>query len=596
MSKKIQFGLLSLVSIFLLSLQACKYKKDYQVKVDENFYSQNPTVNASFYGLITDDAGTPLPGANVTISGVTTQTDVNGVFFINHISTPANYSSVVVSKFGYFDGYRSVVVREGGKFEVRVGLIKIDNYQSFIASVGGTIQEDNNFSMIFPPKALEYANGVEYQGMVYVYSRTIDPATEIGRRLMPGDLKGVNLLNDVTLMRHFGMSHVELYDVSGQPLRIKKDMSATWQWTLSGSQVANAPATMALWNFDREKCIWNEASVATRNGNTYSGQVNPLSFWSFAVSEPTIQIQMAFLDQNNFALSGYTLKIRSTEKNDTRYALTNASGWTNVYVHPNSTLTLELYADHICAGIPVFTKTINTTGFTQDFGTFTVPVSNPGYCRISGTLVDCAGYPTGDGALFIKPIGLFIIPYSNGQFSHSLPCTPVGTMYFNGYNTITKVFDQTIGSLFPGENYMGNVFCCDKIDPYLNITLTHTLTNQSVTTNLRMPADNIYTFLESPLTNSFASVVASSPSTGAYVQLQSLDSTAGIQLVTDGQLNNIGGAFADTAFTIIAGQITYNGYPLFPGNIIGNFILNVKGLPSGATYTGTGNFRAPRIN
>lgn len=596
MTMKHLTGLLSMLTLFALSFQGCRYKKDYQDKVDQNVYSQNPTVNAGFYGYITDQDGEAIPGAAVVISGVVTTTDANGVFFLNGITTPANYTSVVVSKPGFFTGYRSIVVRNGDKHEVRVSLIRIDNYQSFIASVGGTIQQGNQFRMTFPPKALVNAQtGIEYQGMVYAYSKTIDPATEMGRRLMPGDLRGVNLLKEVTLMHHLGLVHVDLYDVNGNQLELKEDQYAAFEWTLSGSQVAGAPATLAMWHFDTEKGIWNEASVAARSGNTYTGQVNDMSFWSFAASEPTIQLQMAFMDQNNFPLSGYTVKVKHAGHNDTRYALTSATGWTNIYVYPNSVMTLELYADHVCPGTPVYTKTIQTGGFAQNLGTTVVTISNPGYCRLSGTIVDCAGYPLGDGALFVHPLGLFVIPYANGQFSHSLPCTPTGTVFYNGYNTVTKVYDRTQGVLFPGENYLGNIYGCDKVDPFLNITLTHNITNQSVTTEFRIPADNLYTFLESPLTNSFASVVATNGA-GKLVQLQSLDSTAGQQLVTDGQLSGIGGTFTDTAFTIIAGQITYNGYPAFPADIIGTFILTVKGLPSNATYTATGNFRVPRIN
>lgn len=597
MNKKLLFLLASFATVVLFTFQACKYKRDYQVPVDQNQYNTANQVTASFYGMITDEAGVPIVGATVTASGYSTYTDINGVYFFNKINTPRDYTAVVASKPGYFTGYRSIVVNANQKHEIRIALIKKADYQSYIASAGGTIQHSNGFSITFPPDGVENAQtGLEYDGLVYVYTKHIDPRTDMGRNLMPGDMKGNNRLNEVTLLRSMGIVHVELFDVSGNPLRMREKLNATINLTVPPSLLSKAPSTISMWHFDTQKSIWQETSFALLQGNVYSGSANPMSFWTFAVSEPTIPIQMTFMDQHNFPLTGYTVKVINTGKNDIQYALTNGSGWSSIYAYPNASLIVELYANSFCSGLPVFTKTISTTGFTQNFGTYTIPVSNPGYARIIGTLVDCGKYPIGDGAIFVEPIGLFIVPNNLGQFALSLPCAPTGQVAYNAYNFNSSVFGVTIGSISPGENLLGNIIACDVIDPYLNITLTNTLTNQSVTTNFAAPLDNIYSYLESPLNTSFASIVANSTANGKYVQIQSIDSTAGKKLVTDGILTNIGGTFTDTAFTIIAGNISYNGYPIYPGDIVGTFILNVKGMPSGTTYSGTGDFRAPRFN
>lgn len=597
MKTKFQLLLTAFMSIFIIGIQSCKYKKDYQVKIDQNQYSNTPVVEASFYGMVTDDNGEPLVGAKVVTGTMVDVTDDNGVFFFNRISTPRDYTAIEVSKDGYFSNYRSVVVKAGDKHEVRVALVKKQNYQTFIASVGGTISDNGGFSITFPAKAVEYVTSkIGYEGQVYVYTKMIDPSTTMGRRLMPGDLKGNNLKQEVALMRNKGLMQVKIFDVNGNELQLKGDISATLSVILPANSLSTAPTQISLFHFDTQKCIWYEKSVATLNGNKYNGQVNELNFWSFSVSEPTTQMQIAFVDQYNVALAGYTLKLTNLSKNDVQYALTNSAGWTNIYMYPNASMHMELYADSFCTGTPVYSTTLNTDGFSKNLGTKIIPINNPGMCRILGRVVGCGNYPVTDAALFFEPIGLFVIPDANGNFSLSLPCTPTGSLIFNAYDFNNNVYGETIGSLFPGENYLGDVIACDSIPPYLDITLVHSLTNQSVTTNFLSPADIVQTHLENPSSNSFAWITANNVANTTYVQLQTIDSVVGKVLITDGQLKGVGAGFADTAFTVFAGNVTYNGYPPYPGAVVGTFILNVIGLPSGATYHGTGRFRAPRLN
>lgn len=597
MNTKFQLFLTALVSVLLLSVQSCRYKKDYQIEVNQNQYSNSPTVQGSFYGYVTDEDGTPLVGARVSTGSLVTHTDVNGVFFFNKITTPRDYTAISVTKDGYFSNYRSVVVKVGDKHEVRIALVKKQDYQTFIASVGGTIKDNGGFSITFPAKAVEYvSNGVGYEGQVYVYTKYISPSTHMGRHLMPGDLKGNNLKNEVTLMRNKGMSHVEIFDMNGNPLRLKKGISAALSTTLASNSIATSPAVISLFHFNPQKCIWEERSVATLNGNQYSGLIDDLNFWSFSVSEATIQVQMAFIDQYSSALSGYTVRVTNMAKNDVQYALTSASGWSNIYVYPYATMNVELFANSFCTGSPVYTTTINTDGFTKNFGTTIVPINNTGMCRILGRVVGCGNYPVTDGALFFEPVGLFVIPDGNGNFSLSLPCTPSGNLVLNAYDFNNNVYGETNTTLIPGENYFGDVIACDSIPPYLDITLVHPITNQSVTTSFLSPVDDIHTYLENPASNSFAWIVGQNLAADRYVRLQTIDSTVGKLLVTDGQLKGVGAGFADTAFVVFAGNVTYTGYPPYPGNVVGTFILNVTGLPSGTTYNATGRFRAPRLN
>jgi hypothetical protein len=55
--------------------------------------------------------------------------------------------------------------------------------------------------------------------------------------------------------------------------------------------------------------------------------------------------------------------------------------------------------------------------------------------------------------------------------------------------------------------------------------------------------------------------------------------------------------YTDTQFTVqTVSTATYTGFPLFPGDVLGTYTLNLVGVPSGNSYTVTGSFRAPRIN
>jgi hypothetical protein len=170
-------------------------------------------VVASFYGQLLDEAGAPIENATVTTSGYTTQTDVNGLYFFNNINTPEHNTSIKASKIGFFNGFRSMMVKAGDKHEVKLTLMKKDNAQSYVSSAGGTISTGNGLSITFPASALKNkATGLPYNGQVYVYAKRIDPTTSLGRNTMPGDLRGISTDQNENMLRSYTMPMATHYN------------------------------------------------------------------------------------------------------------------------------------------------------------------------------------------------------------------------------------------------------------------------------------------------------------------------------------------------------------------------------------------------
>jgi protocatechuate 3,4-dioxygenase beta subunit len=596
MKKNLLLWLIAIVTFSLTGLQSCKYKTDYQINTNPNVYDNSKIVVASFYGQLLDEAGAPIENATVTTSGYTTQTDVNGLYFFNNINTPEHNTCIKASKIGFFNGFRSMMVKAGDKHEVKLTLMKKDNAQSYVSSAGGTISTGNGLSITFPASALKNkATGLPYNGQVYVYAKRIDPTTSLGRNTMPGDLRGVSVGQNENMLRSFGMLVAELYDASGNALQLAETQEATISLDIPSSSVSSAPASIALWYFDEVKGIWVEEGRAMLQGNKYVGTVKHFSFWNCDTPEAAIQLEMTLIDQNNNPLSGYTVKLTNTANLDQRYGTTNASGWVGGLVYSNATLTMEVFSNiNVCgASTPMYTQTVTTGAINQNLGTIIVNVASPATATISGTIVDCANNPISNASLLVQPLGLVIVPNAAGQFSYTIPCTPTGVLTYYAYDLTNNVYGFTTGTVVSGNNIIGNQAACGNVTPYLNITLTNTVTLVSATKNFLSPVDNVSAMVDSAMTNAYSTITASG-STG-FVYIQANDSTVGSHLVIGSSLYGIG-TFTDTQFSVVSGSVNYTSFPLFPGDVIGTFSLNLTGNPSGNTYTATGNFRAPRQN
>jgi hypothetical protein len=81
-----------------------------------------------------------------------------------------------------------------------------------------------------------------------------------------------------------------------------------------------------------------------------------------------------------------------------------------------------------------------------------------------------------------------------------------------------------------------------------------------------------------------------------YLGFVSIDTINGTFPITSFSGSFPNSSFTDQSFTLqpAGSTITYTSFPLAPGDVLGSYILNLIGAPSGHNYTVTGSFKVPR--
>ena len=590
--------LLFALGFSLQFLQSCRKSSTNGTSIP---YDNSKTVIASIMGFVTDESGALIDGATITTGGYTTLSDANGYFHFDNITTPSHATTVLVSKGNtYFKGSRTIAVNANQKHVVKVSLIAKGIPATFVAANGGNVSFANGLALSFPAGGIvNESTGLAYNGQVYVYAHKIDPTTETGMNTMPGDLRGVTANGgEERLLQSFGMMVAELYSVDGQLLQIKSGFEATMTLAVPTSLQASAPATIPLWYFDDAKGVWVEDGVAYLTGGTYVGKVKHFSFWNCDTPAAAIDLEMTLVDQNGTPLSGYLVKLINTANNDARTGTTNTAGWVGGLAYPNANLQMEVYAlSSICGTTtPIYSQTVVTSTINLNLGTVTIPITTPAAASIIGSIVDCSGNPISNGSVVLSPYNIVLTANSLGQISYTFPCTPSSPIVMYAYDLTNNVFGTSTATLVNGVNNVGALNACGSVTPYLSVDMTNVSTSINFQYTFNAPASTILQYIN--IQGTAGNVLSANNSViGNSVYMMVADTTVGTHAVTNASFTLPLSGFTDSLFTVQpSSTISYTGYPTFPGDVIGNYSLNLVGNVTGNNYTVTGSFRAPREN
>jgi len=590
--------LLFALGFSLQFLQSCRKSSNDRIYIP---YNNSKTVVASIMGFVTDESGAIIEGATVTTGGYTTISDVNGYFHFDNITTPSHATTVLVSKGNtYFKGSRTIAVNANQKHVLKVSLIAKGTPGTFVAANGGSVSFANGLVLGFPAGGIvNQATGLTYNGQVYVYAHKIDPTTQTGLNTMPGDLRGITANGgEERLLESFGMMVAELYSVDGQLLQIRPGSEATITLTVPTSLQAKAPATIPLWYFDEAKGIWVEEGTAVLTGGKYIGKVKHFSFWNCDTPAAAIDLEMTLVDQFGTPLSGYLVKLTNTANNNSRTGTTNTAGWVGGLVYPSATMQMEVYAlSSICGTTtPIYSQTVVTSTINLNLGTVTIPITTPAAATISGSIVDCSGNPISNGSVVLSPYNIVITPNALGQFIYTFPCTPSTPITMYAYNLTNNVYGTSSASLVNGLNNIGALNACGSVSPYLSVDMTNISTSINFQYTFNAPASSILQYINIQGTTGNV-LTANNTTIGNSVYMMVSDTTVGTHAVTNASFTLPLSGFTDSNYTVQPGStVTYTGYPTFPGDVIGNYSLNLVGNVTGNNYTVTGSFRAPRQN
>ncbi len=573
------------------------------------------SVTSTLYGRVVNEFGISIAGASVITGNYATNTDENGIFFFSNIKTDVKATTVKVTKAGYFNGSRTIFVKENQKQEVKIILLtktlfSPNSTQSFDANTGGTLNFSEGVQLVFPSNGIKNkSTNIIYSGTVTVHARWIDPTTDVGQKTMPGTLVGLPADGtEEKFLQSFAMVVVELYDASGNELQIADGKEVEMTVNIPASLTISASSTIPLWYFDESKGKWVEEGSAILVGNKYVGKVKHFSFWNYDIPISAIDFEVTFVDQNGNPLSGSFVTLKQTP--NISWGITNSNGWVGGKVPASASLMMEVYNPN-CSGNILYTQTFSTGSSNLNLGAVTVAL--PASTIVTGTVVDCNSLPLGNSLVYIdrSPYdAILVAPSFIGAFSYSTVCPIISPLNIIAYDLGANVNGLNRRVVNSGtSNNLGTISACGNLNPFINISIKNNNTSATKSLSYSAPSSTIDCIKYSVTDHNIVL-------DNYYFGLYFADTTIGTHQVKDAfvypaMMSYVNPQPDSTGLTPSSNStITLNKYSPFPGNVEGSFIIQLTGyidtnhvglpwvpsIPSGNTYTVTGSFRAKREN
>jgi hypothetical protein len=372
-------------------------------------------VTGSVAGIILDENNAPVNGAVVTIGTNSYVTNSSGTFNTAKMTLDRYVSTVVVSKQGYFKGYRSFCANATKNY-VSIKLIQKTLTGSFTSSSSVSVNLSNGSQISFTDNSIKYKNsGASYTGTVNVYASYVDPTSADISAKVPGSFMGQDASNTYVLASK-GMIAVDLESPSGEPLQLVTGKPASLKLAIPSTLLANAPATIATWSLD-DRGVWKKEDQAVKNGNFYEMQVSHFSFWNCDVPANAIYLSLNLKDQNANILSNTFVDLTS-QNYGARGGFTDSLGNVSGLVPQNELLILTVLGNYyICGYNPLYTQNIGP--FASDASlNITATLSSQQMLSINGNATDCSGGTLQTGtAIIYTPYQTYYTSVTNGAFN-----------------------------------------------------------------------------------------------------------------------------------------------------------------------------------
>jgi len=457
----------ALLCLFLLN--ACKKSFSDQQSVPQQ--TGQPDLSAKIpvkvAGFITDENGNAVFNATVYAGTKTVTTDEYGYFSISDVMLSKTAAYVKISKAGYFDGFRTFVGKENKETFMRLKLVPKTAIGTINAGSGGTANTADGGIVSLPANAVVVASSNSlYTGGIHVAAHLYKPDNmNEWAATIPGDERGINSDGYLKMIKSYGMLAVELTGDAGELLQIAAGKEATITTPVPAALLASAPSSVPLWSFDETKGLWKQEGSATKNGNTYTGNVQHFSFWNGAIGLDLVNLSTQIVNNTLQPMGNIFVLVRKA--NDPTFAAaaySNNQGFVNGAILANTALVLEIY--NTC-GSPVLVYSQNFTTGTADVDLGTLITNLPQQVLLSGTAVNCSNAPITNGYVILSveyapnSTTRYQIPINNGNFDFAIvACANM----FSNYVAIDEDAHQqgttqTI-TLVPGTNNLGNLIAC----------------------------------------------------------------------------------------------------------------------------------------
>jgi len=387
--------------IFLAVISAALFfgacRKD-KITEDETITGPGPVVliEAGVIGLVTDETGSPLSGADVYLGSKHTQTDEYGYFQLESILNAA-LPFVRVEKAGYFPSLAGFSAKAGKSGRVKVMLQTKSPAAQLNASSGGTVTVPGGGKVVFAPNGFVDATGQQYDGTVMVFATYLDPTAPNIDHLIPGGFLGRSTAGENQILTSFGMVHMLLETPSGQKIQINKPAEVTMP--IPADRVSKAPASIPLWYIDEATGYWKEEGSASLQGNAYVGSVTHFSWWNCDIGSGYVRMsgQIRLGSEHPF------VTLRVTQNGGLSATTTpDESGYFSGGVPANQTFLFEVLDE--CGNV-VYSATLGPFGSETDIGIIAIPPSANNWITVQGSLENCDQQPVTNGFVSFRTNG-----------------------------------------------------------------------------------------------------------------------------------------------------------------------------------------------
>lgn len=399
-----QFLLKSLLFSFIAITVFFSCKKNNTTDPDPKLEEPNNAVNTLVFGVVTDENNKPLSGVTVNINNQDVLTDNNGGF----TSKGVNITQRTVLKANYNGYFQSIHLLEldGKKTQnVQIKLQKKVVVASFNASSGTTANiGSSGASVVFPADSyVDAKTNQPYTGNIKVYARFANIDSPNFLETVPATMRATDANGTVNRLETFGMMEVLMEDASGNPLQLSKN-KATVKMPVANSQSVTAPNSIPLWSLDENTATWKQEGSATKQGNTYVGEVSHFTWWNCDIAQPVSQRASikgrTVITINNIVTPVSGVYVYSTLGGGGATDTDGTFGHNNVAAVTSGTpLTISFTKYSICQTAVV---TVNipalSVGQVYDMGDIDVSALFQNAVVISGTVNLCNNTPAGEFA------------------------------------------------------------------------------------------------------------------------------------------------------------------------------------------------------
>lgn len=410
------------------------------------------------YGLVVDEGGTPVEGAEIHLGSSQAKSDENGIFSLSGLANQAQ-PFVRVEKSGYLPSLASFSTKAGDKGRVKVTLRAKILTAQINASAGGIANVPGGGSIEFAANGFVDAAGQAYNGPVLVYATYLDPTQPQTETMIPASWQGRNAAGEAQILLSYGMIHALLETPSGDQLQISKPAQITVP--VPASRLASAPAEIPLWYIDEATSLWKEDGSAVLQGSVYKGQVSHFSWWNCDLGFPVVQLSGILRIGSTYPFA----IIRITRPNGAfATTSTSATGFFSGQVPANEALLFEVLNE--CGNV-VYTQNIGPFAVDTDLGIISVSWTTD-WVEISGTLLNCDQNPVTKGYVSAhtnaQAQGNFPIQINpvDGSFSGTITNCGGTEVSLVGYDLdALKASATQTKPVSPQVNF-GNVVACDN--------------------------------------------------------------------------------------------------------------------------------------